>query len=133
MSKSAIYVINSVEGTALTDGSIYPVNQIVRRYGCDILSNGAGITCQNAGYYDIDAIITVTATAAGVLEARLLNNGAPIPGAVSEVTAAADGVVTLPINALVRVACCAVPVDITIELSGIDTTSLNAQIKAHKL
>ena len=133
MSKSALYAVNTLSGSTLADGSTYPINQVVRRFGCDIIANGAGVTCRSTGYYDIDTNITVTAGAAGVVEAQLYCNGTPIPGAVASMTVTDGATVTLPVKAIVRVNCCGNPAEITAVVSGMETTSVNAAIIAEKL
>jgi len=132
MSRSAIYAINTTPGTTINAGGTYPVTQVARRYGQDIASNGSGITCKTAGYYKLNAVVTIEAEEAGVMTANLVNNGTPIPGASAAVTAAAGDTVSLALDAIARVACCGNPADITIQMSGAGTT-VNAEITAFKL
>lgn len=54
-----------------------------------------------AGYYDVNASVSVAATAAGNVTATLFKDGAPVQGATAIATATAIGdVVTLPIYQL---------------------------------
>lgn len=132
MSKSAIYAVNTNAGTAIPAGGTYPIARVVRRYGCDITSDGVGISCNSKGYYKVAAVATLVATGAGVITASLYENGVAVPGASSSVTAAAGDTVALPIDAIVRVNCCGNPAMLTIVISGASTT-VNAEISAFKL
>ena len=132
MSKSAIYIINTTSGTAISAGGTYPINQVVRRFGCDLKSNGSGISASNSGYYKVDANITAIATSAGIVTATLLNNGVAVPGATASVTATEGATVNLPIDSIVRVNCCGNSADLTIEI-GSAITTVNASMTASKL
>lgn len=133
MSRSAIMVVNTTAGTELAAGSTYPINQIVRRYGSDIESNGVGIVLKTPGYYKISGTITITAAAAGNLTIELFNNGVQMPGVISTETKAADQIDTLPIDAIVRVNCCGNPAVITVVIDGVAATTYNAVLTAIKL
>ena len=132
MSKSAIYAVNTNAGTAIPAGGIYPITRVIRRYGCDITSDGVGISCNSKGYYKVTAVATLVATDAGVITASLYENGVAVPGASSSVTAAAGDTVALPIDAIVRVNCCGNPAALTIVVSGVGT-SVNAEMSVFKL
>ena len=132
MSKSAIYAVNTNAGTAIPAGGTYPITRVIRRYGCDITSDGVGISCNSKGYYKVDAVATLVATGAGVITASLYENGVAVPGASSSVTAAAGDTVALPIDAIVRVNCCGNPATLTIVVSGVGT-SVNAEMSVFKL
>lgn len=132
MSKSAIYAVNTNAGTAIPAGGTYPITRVVRRYGCDITSDGVGILCNSKGYYKVSAVATLVATDAGVITASLYENGVAVPGATSSVTAAAGDTVALPIDAIVRVNCCGNPSTLTIVVSGAGT-SVNAEMGVVKL
>lgn len=87
-----------------------------------------------AGYYDIEANVSVTATAAGSVTATLYKDGAPVQGAVSLATASAVGdIVTLPINALVRLNCDCDTANLTIVISGQAVTSQNLAFVVTKM
>ena len=104
MSRSAIYVANVSPQNVLEDGTI-GLGTIIRRFGCNLNLAGNGIQIQGAGYYDIDASITVTPTAAGVLTIQVMKDNVPVQGATASFTVEADSVYTLPISALVRENC----------------------------
>lgn len=109
--------------TAVAAGGTIPLGTITRRYGCDIDLVGSGIAITESGYYDIDANVTVAATAAGTIAATLYVNGVPYPGATAAATAAAGNIVTLPISAIVRAFCCNGPAVLTLVLSAVGTVS----------
>lgn len=133
MSKSGIYAVNTTLATAIADGATYAPNTIVRRYGQNIQMAGNGITLSGAGYYDVDAAVTVTATAVGNITARLLQDGNPVVGASSTATATAIGdEVVLPLAALVRLNCNCQDSVLTIQVSDQATTSYNLAIKVVK-
>ena len=128
--KSGIYVVNTTTGTSIADGGTYVPQTIIRRYGkyCQLGGNGVSIgNCTGgAGYYDIEASVSVTATAVGSITATLYKDGASVQGAVSLATASAVGdIVTLPINALVRLNCDCDTANLTIVISGQAVTSQN--------
>ena len=107
--KSGIYVVNTTTGTSIGIGGTYVPSTVIRRYGkyCQLGGNGVSIgNCQGgAGYYDIDASVSVAATAVGNITATLFKDGAPVQGATAIATATAEGqIITLPISALVRLA-----------------------------
>lgn len=104
MSRSAIYVANVSPQNVLEDGTI-GLGTIIRRFGCNLNLAGNGIQIQGAGYYDIDASIMVTPTAAGVLTIQVMKDNVPVQGATASFTVEADSVYTLPISALVRENC----------------------------
>lgn len=132
MSRSAIFMINTTSGTAISAGGTYPITQVVRRFGCDLKSNGSGISAVGSGYYKVQANIAVVATAAGTINATLYNNGIAVPGATATVTATEGGTVTLPIDSIVRVNCCGNTADLTVVISAAATT-VNAEMSAFKL
>lgn len=133
MSKSGIYAVNTAQGVALASGSVYAPTSIIRRYGCNCQLAGNGITIKGAGYYNIDATVTVAAGAAGVVSAALYQDGNPISGATSSVTVGAVGdIVTLPLTALVRLSCDCSESTITVVVTGETPTSNNLAIEVVK-
>lgn len=125
--KSGIYAVNTVTGTAIADGGTYSPNLVQRKYGCALLMESGGISINEIGYYDVNVIATVVATAIGEVTATLYKDGIAIPGATVTASAAAIGdYIVLPISALVRSRCC---VDagaiLTVKISGQATTSEN--------
>ena len=124
---SGIYAVNTVAGTAIANGGTYPTTTVVRKYGCALTMESNGISINEIGYYDVDVIATVAATAVGPVTATLYKDGIAVPGATATVTATAIGDnVVLPISALIRSRCC---VDagavLTVQISGQATTSVN--------
>lgn len=106
MSKSIIYAVNTTAGTAIAANGVYAPNQIIRRYGPSVELAGNGITIDGAGYYKVDATVSVAAVAAAPITVSLYKDGVLVPGATATAVPAAVGdVVTLPINAVVRVNC----------------------------
>jgi len=132
MSKSAIYAVNTAGGATITAGGVYPITQVVRRFGCDIAQEGSGIALKSPGYYKVNGMATVVATGAGIVTATLLSNGVAVPGATSSVTAEAGATVTLPLDAIVRVNCCGNLSQLTVAISA-ESTSVNAELSAFKL
>lgn len=131
--KSGIYAVNTTQGTAVANGGTLPLGNIIRRYGQNITLGGNGLSLTGGGYYDVDATVTVTATAAGPVSAALYLNGVEVPGAVATVTAAADEIVTLPVSALVRLNGCNAEGTLTLVIGGQAVTSYNTAIVAEKI
>lgn len=132
MSRSLINLINTTAGTDIAVGGIYPLNQVNRKFGCDIIGNGVGATCKNSGYYRVTGMVSVVAGAEGVVTAQLYVNGLPYNGAISSLSAASGATVTLPINTVVRVNCCANPAELTIVMGGVASTTVNADLTVTK-
>ena len=86
--KSALYTALQTPTAVAVDGVI-PLGSLIRRYGCDISLNGNAVNLSGAGYYDVDASITVAPTAAGTVTATLVKDGVAIPGATASAAAAA--------------------------------------------
>lgn len=129
--KSAIYVINTADGTAISANGVYAPNQIVRRFGPSCQLSGNGINITGYGYYDIDATVSLTATAVGAITAQLYQDGSPIAGAFASETASAIGdVVTLPLTAMVRLTNCQTS-NITVVV-GTASTSNNLALRVEK-
>lgn len=110
MSKAGIYTVNSGAQAVAVGGAIN-LGAINRRFGrscCEAVIdlNGAGITLNEAGYYDVDVAVTALPTAAGPVTIAVFQDGVAVPGSTNTATAAAAGnpvnVVSLP---LVRVRC----------------------------
>lgn len=101
--KSLIYVLNT-DAAVITEGSIIPFKEVIRRYGsqCRLVNNQLRI--QGGGYYDVWASVTVSATAEGPITLRMQQDGVDVPGAIdTENVATAGDVVTLQVKAPVRV------------------------------
>ena len=86
--KSALYTAMQTPTEVPVDGML-PLGSIIRRYGCDANLNGNAVNITNAGYYDVDASVTVAPTAAGTVTVTLVKDGVPIPGATASAAAAA--------------------------------------------
>lgn len=92
-----------------------------------------GIIINGAGYYSVNATVTVVATAAGAVTASLYQNGQPIAGAIAIAQAAAVGdTVTLPITALVRLNCNCSESSLTVVMSTA-VTSQNLAFKVERI
>lgn len=136
--KSGIYAVNTQTGQSIGIGGTYVPSTVIRRYGkyCKLGGNGVSIgNCQGgAGYYDIDANVSVVATATGNITATLYKDGAPVQGATATATAGAVGdVVTLPISALVRLNCDCDTANLTIVIGGQAVTAQNLAFVVEKI
>ena len=119
--------------TAVAVGGVIPLGSLIRRYGCDIALNGNAVNLTGTGYYDVDASITTTLTAAGTVTATLYKDGVAIPGATASATGAASGTVDLSIPALVRQACCAAGSDLSLVLTGAAATVNNVALRVQRI
>lgn len=136
--KSGIYAVNTQTGQSIGIGGTYVPSTVIRRYGkyCQLGGNGVSIgNCQGgAGYYDIDANVSVVATATGNITATLYKDGAPVQGATATATAGAVGdVVTIPISALVRLNCDCDTANLTIVIGGQAVTAQNLAFVVEKI
>lgn len=130
--KSALYAAMQTP-TAVSAGGVIPLGSLIRRYGCDISLNGNAVNLTGTGYYDVDASITATLTAAGTVTATLYKDGVAIPGATASETGAANGTVNLSIPALVRQACCAAGSALTLVLTGAAATVNNVALRVQRI
>lgn len=106
MSKSLIQVANQSPQTVALNG-IITLGSTQRRFGCNCRLSGNGIEVDGAGYYTVDASVTVAPTAAGTVTVAIYNNGAQIPGAIASAsTGTAGNPVNVAINTTVRQGCC---------------------------
>lgn len=89
--KSAIYTADP-SSTVLTlstaAGTAIPLGTTVRRFGCNAVLSGNGVLLKDQGYFDVDASVTFTPTAAGAYTVTLFKDGGAVPGATQTVTAA---------------------------------------------
>lgn len=133
MSRSGIYAVNTTAGSNLAIGAVYAPSSIIRRYGQCCQMAGNGIVIEGAGYFDVEATVTVAASAAGTITATLYQDGNPVSGATAtaSVGAAAD-VVTLPLSALLRLNCNCSDSVITVVITGQAVTTNNLAIKVEK-
>ena len=130
--KSAHYAALQTPTAVAVDGVI-PLGSLIRRYGCDISLNGNAVNLSGAGYYDVDASITVAPTAAGTVTATLVKDGVAIPGATASAAAAAGAPTVLSFPALVRQACCAAGSALTLVLTGAAATVNNVALRVQRI
>ena len=134
--KSALYAAMQT-ATAVTAGGVIPLGSLIRRYGCDIALNGNAVNItggrHSEGYYDVDASITATLTAAGTVTATLYKDGVAVPGATASETGTASGTVNLNIPALVRQACCASGSALSLVLTGAAATVNNVALRVQRI
>lgn len=98
--KSAIYTVNG--NVAATAGSVIPVGNIVRRFGCNVDISGNGIETRGSGYYKTTASISFDGTAAGTATIQLYKDGTPVPGALAIRTTAANTAYTIDLVGMTR-------------------------------
>lgn len=130
--KSALYAAMQTPTAVAVDGVI-PLGSLIRRYGCDVALNGNAVNITGAGYYDVDASVTVSPAAAGTVTITLYKDGVAVPGATASETAAANGTVDLSIPALVRQVCCAAGSALTLVLTGAAATVDNVALRVQRI
>lgn len=134
--KSVLYAAMQTPTAVAVDGVI-PLGSLIRRYGCGLSLNGNAVNIaggnQSAGYYDVDASVTVTPIAAGTVTITLYKDGVAVPGATASETAAANGTVDLSIPALVRQVCCAAGSALTLVLTGAAATVKNVALRVQRI
>lgn len=102
---SAIYTVNNSNPAIATTPGVFvnvPLGSVIRRFGRNLALDGNSIQCYGSGYYDVEASVSMVATAAGIVTAQLYQDGVAVPGALASATATAGGTVNLGISALVR-------------------------------
>ena len=119
--------------TAVAVDGVIPLGSLIRRYGCDVAINGNAVNITGAGYYDVDASVTVTPAAAGTVTVTLYKDGVAVPGATASATAAVNGTVDLSIPALVRQVCCAEGSALTLVLAGAAATVNNVALRVQRI
>ena len=127
-----IYTANTTAQTVPVGGTVN-LGGIKRRTGCALSMSGDTITMHKSGYYDVYVGITVTPTAIGPVTATLYQDGVPVSGATASTTVAAtDATVSLAFPAVVRLCgeCCTS--NLTIVMSGVETTVNNVAVKVIK-
>lgn len=135
MSKSVLYTVNQSVQNVAVDG-IINLGTINRRYGCNLDLGGNGILISGAGYYLVNASITVAPTAEGQVTITLQKDGSAVPGAVASATAAAAGdLVNLSISCIVRenCPCCDGLSNLTFVLSETASSVSNIAVDVIKL
>ena len=72
--KSALYAAMQTP-SAVAVGGVLPLGSLIRRYGCDLSLNGNAVNIvggnQSAGYYDVDASLTVVPAAVGTVTVKI--------------------------------------------------------------
>ena len=130
--KSALYAVMQTPTAVAVDGVI-PLGSLIRRYGCDVTLNGNAVNITGAGYYDVDASVTVALAAAGTVTATLFKDGVAVPGATASASGAAGAPVVLAFPALVRQACCASGAALTLVLTGAAATVNNVSMRVQRI
>ena len=127
--KSAIYAADP-SGTVLTlstaTGTVIPLGTTIRRFGCNAVLSGNGVLLNGQGYFNVDASVTFTPTAAGTYTVTLFKDGVAVPGATQTITAAivrdqcCDSTSTLTLV----VTSATVPATVTIDNTAVVVTKL---------
>ena len=133
MSKSLIQTANQSTQTVAVNSIIAP-GAVQRRFGCNLRLSGNAIEAVGAGYYTIDAAVSVAPTEAGPASVALFVDGVQLPGAIAYgTTAAAGDVATLPIVATTRLGCCGDSSDtLTLVLLEGEGTVENVSLRVEK-
>ena len=127
-----IYTANTTAQTVPVGGTVN-LGGIKRRTGCALSMSGDTITMHKSGYYDVYVGITATPTVIGTVTATLYQDGVPVSGATASATVAAtETAVSLAFPAVVRLCgeCCTS--NLTIVMSGVETTVNNVAVKVIK-
>ena len=95
--------------------------------------SGNTVNITGAGYYDVDASVTVAIAAAGTVTATLFKDGVAVPGATASASGAAGAPVVLAFPALVRQACCASGAALTLVLTGAAATVNNVAMRVQRI
>lgn len=128
------------QALAVGDVVALAVNDVQFAGCCNGLSHAAGtgvISVRTPGVYEVNAVITVTAMAAGTIGVQLYNGADAVPGAAATQTVAAADVVTMPISKLIRVrpSCAAIgnAAALSIQLTGGAGTVTSANVAIHQV
>lgn len=135
--KSALYAAMQTP-SAVAVGGVIPLGSLIRRYGYDVSLNGNAVNItggnQSAGYYDVDASLTVAPAAVGTVTVTLFKDGVAVPGATASATAAAaNDALDLNITALVRQVCCAAGSALTLVLTGAAASVENVALRVQRI
>jgi hypothetical protein len=133
MSKSLIQTANQ-STQVIAENSIIGLGSVQRRYGCNLKLSGNGIEVDGAGYYEIDADVTLTPNSIASATVALYKNGVQIPGAVATGSVSTAGnSVTLPLTATIRQGCeCDGASNITVVLVSGASTVNNISVRVVK-
>lgn len=90
---------------AITAGSVVPFQTKLNTNGNTSSVSGSGVVdIRSTGYYDIDAVISLTGVAAGEVVVTLLANGTVIPEAtVTATSGAITDYIPIPIRDVIKV------------------------------
>lgn len=135
--KSALYAAMQTP-SAVAVGGVIPLGSLIRRYGYDVSLNGNAVNItggnQSAGYYDVDASLTVAPAAVGTVTVTLFKDGVAVPGVTASATAAAaNDALDLNITALVRQVCCAAGSALTLVLTGAAASVENVALRVQRI
>ena len=103
--KSAIYTANATNATVTTTAGTFvqiPFGSVIRRYGQSLGLDGGSILCCNEGYFDVEASLTYTPTAAGPVTIEFRQDGVAVPGLTASATGTAASPMNLKVSGLVR-------------------------------
>lgn len=132
--KSAVYIANNISGNVATNTAI-PLGTIQRRYGCSLNAASSGVTLNDCGYYLVNATITFTAPATGVVAITLQQDGVSVIGATAaeSVNTATTEQHTVAITAIVRVFGGNAPDTLTLLNTEIAFTPSNVSVSVVKI
>ena len=133
MSKSLIQTVNQSTQSASVNG-IIDLGSVIRRFGCNLRLNGNAIEVDGAGYYTIDANVTVAPTAAGNVQVAIFKNGVQLTGATATgAVSTAGNPITLPIQTTIREGCnCDGGTSLTLVLLAGAGTISNVAVRVEK-
>ena len=129
---SGIYVVNANSQTVSDGGTLNP-GTVIRRYGRNVGQIGTGVILDGKGYYYVNVNAVLTATPGGNVGIDLLSDGVVVEGATATATATADGIVTLPVHAVIRITCCEKPTTVQVRVRGTGVTVNNTAITVLKV
>lgn len=114
--------------TPIVADGLIPLTTIQRKYGCGVINpDNNSVYLNKPGYYKINASVTFTAPAAGVVSIALQKNEVDVPGitASTSITTADTEIRTLNINGIVRVMPCEGVSSLNLINSGVDADIQN--------
>jgi len=135
MSRSAIYTVNQSAQNVAVNGTLN-LGSVIRRFGPNLTMSGNAIQISGAGYYDIDASITLAPSAAGNVTITAFVDNVAIPGAtVTGSVATANDPVNLSLSSLFREGCpcCEGLSNLTFVLTGTAASVTNVAIVVEKI
>lgn len=135
MSRSAIYTVNQSAQNVAVNGTI-DLGSMIRRFGPNLNLSGSAIQIAGAGYYDLDASITVAPTAAGNVTVTAFVDNVAIPGATATATVStANNVENISIKGLYREGCpcCDGITNLTFVLTGTAASITNIAVTVEKI